>query len=218
MKFKNPLNDIFRNLSHVKVFRVLCNQDIGFDLAGRQIADLAGISPMGCQNTLDSLVDMGLVSVRRAGRANLYRVNGDHLLVQEMLRPLFEMEGTLLASTLDSVARKFNDIALSVYLFGSAARGDEQFGSDLDIIVLVSDDRAKPLAEKIAMDETVRLSWLGVGLPTILVWTMEQFWKRHGERDPLLTTIIDEGEHVHGTHFESLVYHGQKNPDEIDES
>ena len=39
MKFQKPLNEVFQNLSHVKVLRVLINSEL--DLTGRQVASLA---------------------------------------------------------------------------------------------------------------------------------------------------------------------------------
>ena len=58
MKFQKPLNDIFQNLSHVKILRVLVNSEL--DLTGRQIAALAGLSPMGAKKALDHLGELGL--------------------------------------------------------------------------------------------------------------------------------------------------------------
>ena len=73
MKFDKPLDDIFGAPSNVKVLRVLARID--WELTGRQVADMAGLNAMTCQNTLNRLREFELLGVRRVGSANLYRAN-----------------------------------------------------------------------------------------------------------------------------------------------
>jgi len=82
VKFQKSLDEVFQNLSHVKVLRVLVNSEL--DLTGRQIASLAGLSAMGAKKALDHLGELNLLAVRRVGRAYLYRFREENLIVQKL--------------------------------------------------------------------------------------------------------------------------------------
>ena len=137
MKFKKPLDDIFQTPSSIKVLRVLAKSEL--DFTGRQIADMAGLNPQTCQNTLDRLNDLRLLAVRRVGRAYLYRLKSNNAIVNQMLAPLFNTEKNLLANELTKVANRLEGTAIAVILFGSVARGEEEPESDIDLAVIVQD-------------------------------------------------------------------------------
>lgn len=180
---------MFNAPSNVKVLRVLARVD--WELTGRQIADMAGLNAMTCQNTLHRLDDMGLLGVKRVGSANLYHLITDKHLVQNLVLPLFSMEKNLLSDALNPTIKAFNEIASRIYLFGSTARGDAQYGSDLDICVLVKNKIIKKSAEETTDQETIRLSSMTGSVPTILVWTEREFKGRLNRKDPLALSILE---------------------------
>ena len=176
MKFQKPLNEVFRNLSHVKVLRVLVNSEL--DLTGNQVARMAGISPLGCKNALDSLRELNLLAVRRVGRAYLYRLREENLIVKKLLRQLFADEKNLLEEELKKVADNFRPYSHSIYLFGSVARGEETFESDIDMcIITIIPAMLEPAREK-AMEMTDLLSRETGITPTILVIDKSDFANR----------------------------------------
>jgi predicted transcriptional regulator len=101
---------------------------------GRELARRAGRSSTGVQHVLDRLVDQGLVERMDAGRARLYTLNHDHLLAPaveqmagaraELVRRLREMIGS------------WDVHPLHASLFGSAARGDGDAQSDIDLLIV----------------------------------------------------------------------------------
>lgn len=188
MKFDKPLNDIFNAPSNVKVLRVLARID--WELTGRQIADMASLNAMTCQNTLNRLCEFGLLGVRPVGSANLYRLSRDKHLVQSLILPLFTGETHLLQDALNPTIEAFSQIASRIYLFGSTARDDAEYGSDLDICVLVKNKTIKEAAEEITDQETDRLSNLTGAVPTILVWTEREFKDRWNRKDALAKSIV----------------------------
>lgn len=104
-------------------------------LTGRQIARLAqrGTSP-AVSAALDRLVEQGLVHRERAGRAYLHSLNRAHVaapavellagLRSELLRRLRTVLGALRPSPLHAS------------MFGSAARGDGDTWSDVDLLIV----------------------------------------------------------------------------------
>ncbi len=197
MKFQKPLNEIFKNLSHVKVLRVLTTSEL--DLTGNEIARLAGISPLGCKNTLDHLQELNILAIRKVGRAYLYRLRDENLIIQKLLKSLFLNEQKLLDEELKKVAQHFGNFAHSVYLFGSVARGEESFQSDIDLCVITSDPNRLEQAREKAMEMTDLLNRETGITPNILVMDKVDFMQRYKAGDDLAKSIIEEGSIIFGT-------------------
>ena len=102
--------------------------------SGRRLAAEIGRSRTGVQHVLDRLVREGLVHRVEAGRAFLYAFNHDHLLapaVQAMAGARAELVHRLREAVGDW---QIEPIHLSI--FGSAARGDGDSTSDIDLFVV----------------------------------------------------------------------------------
>ncbi len=102
--------------------------------SGRELARRAGRSNTGVQHVLDRLVKHGLVNREEVGRTFLYELNRDHLLA-----PTVEQ----MAGARAELVRRLRD-AIDVWgvppvhasLFGSAARGDGDASSDIDLLIV----------------------------------------------------------------------------------
>lgn len=101
---------------------------------GRELARLTGRSNTGVQHVLDRLVAHGLVERTEAGRAFLYLLNRDHLLapaVEEMAKVRVALVGKL-----REAMAGWEIPAVHASLFGSTARGDGSFASDIDLFIV----------------------------------------------------------------------------------
>lgn len=101
---------------------------------GRELARRAGRSNTGVQHVLDRLVEHGLVDRREAGRTFLYSLNRDHLLAPVVER-MADARGELirlLREAIDTWALP----PVHASLFGSAARGEGDAGSDIDLLLV----------------------------------------------------------------------------------
>jgi len=107
-------------------------------LTGREIGRLVRRgSVAGVHKVLRRLADHGLVDVQEAGTALLYRLNRDHIVT-----PLVNGLVNLRAELFDRIRRlvaTWRVPALSTAVFGSAARGDGDIGSDIDVFVVRPD-------------------------------------------------------------------------------
>lgn len=102
--------------------------------SGRGLARRINRSPTGVQHVLDRLVEEGLVDRISAGQAYLYSLNYDHLLasaVQEMADARVE-----LVRRLRELIEDWKIEPVHVSFFGSAARGDGDADSDIDLFVV----------------------------------------------------------------------------------
>jgi predicted nucleotidyltransferase len=102
--------------------------------SGRELARLSGRSNTGVQHVLDRLVEQGLVDRMEAGPAFLYSLNREHLLapaVDQMAGARVE-----LVRRLREVVAGWEVPPAHASLFGSAARGDGDVNSDIDLLIV----------------------------------------------------------------------------------
>lgn len=105
---------------------------------GREVAKLAGRSQDATQRVLNRLVDHGLVLRRDAGRARVYELNRDHVAA-EPISQLAELR-TRLFQRLHESFESWHPAPFHVSVFGSAARGDGDLNSDIDIFLVRPDN------------------------------------------------------------------------------
>jgi len=208
MKFKNPLDEIFGAPSNAKVLRVLLGVD--FELTGRQIAELAGLNAMTCQNALHRLRDFKLVSMRPVGSAHLYRIDRGSILVSNLLIPIFEAEESLLDDLVAPLINNLGSSLRSLIVFGSVARSEEDFTSDLDIAVIVNNSTNMNRVQEIVEREMDKLSGATGSVPTVPIYTVKEFQTRYRRGQSLFRTIVEDGRVVFGTPVEPLLHHGRK--------
>lgn len=129
---------------------------------------MASLSQNGAHKVLARLVQHGLVQAEPAGRATLYTLRRQHLLVHPLLEMLDARDR--LAARLTAAITEWKVSPVHVSLFGSAARGNGGVSSDLDLMVVrpndvdIDDDawrRQLSALSTAAYDWTgKRLSWL----------------------------------------------------------
>lgn len=102
--------------------------------SGRELARLSGRSNTGVQHVLDRLVDHGLVGRMEAGRAFLYHLNRDHLLAPAVER-MAEARVEFVHRLREGIGA-WETPAAHASLFGSAARGDGDTHSDIDLFIV----------------------------------------------------------------------------------
>lgn len=116
-------------------------------LTGRAVARLLdrGESHAGVLNVLARLVEQGLVYREEAGNALLYTLNRDHLAF-----PAVEVLAGIRSELIARLRRAIEEWELSpahASLFGSAARGDGDTESDIDLFIVrpaeISDDDSR---------------------------------------------------------------------------
>jgi hypothetical protein len=104
-------------------------------LTGREVARLARRgSDRGIRLALNRLAEQGVVHTLAAPPAVLYSLNRDHVAAPVALA-LAGLRGTLLTRLRDSIAA-WEVAASHASLFGSAARGDGDSSSDVDLFVV----------------------------------------------------------------------------------
>ncbi len=116
----------------------------GGQLSAPDLARRTGLSPASVSRGLGALVRTGTIEAAGTGRSLLYRLHRRHPLAAPMAA-LFEAEDRRFQSLLDSVraaATAAGPGLLALWLFGSAARGEDRLGSDFDLALVAEPDSA----------------------------------------------------------------------------
>jgi DNA-binding transcriptional ArsR family regulator len=159
---RNPLDLIFGVDSNVRVLRVLARHG-GF-LSSSDISLRAGLSKSSTRLGLLSLGETGVVSVEGSGYSRLYRLNGEHYLRRE-IESLFAAESKRFAAILEAIRLSLGDqenLVRSLWVYGSAARGDDGLGSDLDVGLVAEADDLPAVVEAVRarlVDQSDRLGF-----------------------------------------------------------
>lgn len=186
----NPLDFVFAAPSQLAVLRAL--KDSAEGMSGRAAARAAGINHQACKQALDRLEAIGLVIRQGSGHTQLLRLNFNNELVKTALLPLFRAEKDFQTHLRGAIEREIGDGARTATLFGSAARGEDRPGSDIDLL-LVTDTRGKTaLADKAAeFGRSFTLKY-GIRLSPV-IYTSGEAKARYRAGDPLLTDILVHG-------------------------
>ncbi len=107
-------------------------------LTGRQVHQLGGVgSEVGVRKVLARLVVSGLVHRSQAGASGLYVLNRDHLAANAVAE-LAQLRSALWERLREQVA-SWRPAAVHIAVYGSAARGNGNVESDIDLLVIRPD-------------------------------------------------------------------------------
>jgi predicted nucleotidyltransferase len=162
---------IFGGRGRIAILRLLAGETSS--LTGTQIAELTGLTHAGATRALDHLAGLGIVSRRRVGRAVLNELERESILVRTIVLPALEAEGSLMDVLRTDLADAFREVATSVVLFGSVARGEAGGGSDIDVVVVTADRESAIRAAAIA-DDVGPTFFRRHGLPLSVMVTSEE--------------------------------------------
>lgn len=132
-------------------------------LTGREVARLAPEgTQQGIAKALNRLVEQGLVRRQEAGSAALHTLNRDHLAAPavELLRAI----RSELFNRVRALAESWKIAPPHLSIFGSAARGDGDTASDIDVFVVrpegIDDDDPAWAGQVDALAHAIR-QWTG---------------------------------------------------------
>lgn len=103
--------------------------------SGRQVHRLTGRrSEPGIRKGLDRLVKQGIVLRRTVGNTNLHTLNRDHLAADAIIAVARLRERAF--AYMSSLLQTWATPPMLAAVFGSAARQEEEAGSDIDILLI----------------------------------------------------------------------------------
>ena len=127
-------------------------------MSERETARVLGMSHMSVNRAVNELYALNFLKAARAGRVNLWELNKgsySHKVIAQLLStaPDALLPRNALIKTLEAGLKKSG--AVSAYMFGSVAKGSEEAGSDIDILIIagVENDRIRLEKHLSALEE-----------------------------------------------------------------
>ena len=200
MVVNNLLENIFNKTSNVRVLRTLVDRVVG--ISGRETARLSGLNLRSAQIALENLENLKLVNRLVSGRDHIFTLNRENFIVQNIVNPLFQSEQLFkekLYSIIKNSLGKFSD---SLILYGSVVRKEDTIGSDFDLCIVYSKDKAK--IESLLDELRIELNnKFGITLAPFII-TKSEFRKRAKLNRIPVTEIIKEGKVLYGISLNKL--------------
>jgi predicted nucleotidyltransferase len=178
---RKPLTFMLGVDSNLRVLRVLVQH--GGLLAASEIARISELSRGSVRLGLISLESMGIIASSGSPHSRVYRFNDGHYLAPH-LAALFEAERGRFMAILDAVRRSSVEMpVLSLFIYGSAARGDDGPDGDLDIGLVA---RREDLTEVVeAVREALREPAEKLGfLPNVVGLDLDDVRRLDVDADP----------------------------------
>ncbi len=156
MKLHHMLDDMLDSKSKVRILRLL----FGFpdrEFTEREIAKMIGMSPNTVNLALHELRKTNVFLYKRIGRTHSYRCDPDSVLFP-LFKELFGKERQLHESLMALLRDRLKGVGTCI-LFGSFAREEERFDSDLDVLIVTDNtDEAKRITGQLDEDLGRRFS------------------------------------------------------------
>jgi predicted nucleotidyltransferase len=156
MRLTDALDDVFASRGHLRVVRALDALPDGLEVSARDLARRANVVHNRTSEVLSGLTEVGLTRVRRAGRADLYQLNRQHVLYPG-IHTLFSEEAKVQTDLEQFLGRRLSKLGhvREAFIFGSVARRESRAGSDIDL-ALVMRPSGPTAAEQAQIDEIAR--------------------------------------------------------------
>lgn len=195
----NPSPLISRILGHpsrLAVVRCLYGEEEG--MSGREIARRVHYSHQQVHNDLKVLVALGVVDKRVVAPAHVFRLNQEHWVVTDILRPVFRGESGWLDGLVSVLKMGVPRGIESLVLFGSASEGRLREHSDIDVLALLSGKDVEKSALGYFADRSADVLKRYQHPLAPLVMTVHEFRSRYRHKEEFVRSILKSGRVVHG--------------------
>ncbi len=196
MQLQYPLRVITQSLDG-DVLTVLAGAQRAFT-PSQLHALLLEYSEAGVRKSVKRLVRQGLVRANPVGNAVLYELNRDHLAAPAVIE-LVNATSRLVERAQVELSHWTSPV-LCALLFGSAARGEMNPESDLDIFLFYDDEGSIEDPQWQLQLENFRsriVAWTGNDARIILM-SQEDFRNQLTSKDPLLQAVVRDGVLLYG--------------------
>jgi len=111
---------------------------VGEELSQRELAQILKVSPTAIANTVKLLREKGLIKVKKTKTINFVTFNRENYKAIE-LKKIENLKMIYISGLSDFLEEKFP--GTTIILFGSYARGEDIYSSDIDIAIIGGKDK-----------------------------------------------------------------------------
>lgn len=148
-----------------------------------EIGRILGKKPGVFQRTLNNLVAEGILKSEFKGNVRYFKANKNYPLFKELKGIVFKTVGV--KGSIETVLKDIGNIKLA-FIYGSYAKGKENYLSDIDIIIVGSPDEDKLVKKLDKLEEKLQREI------NYKLYTPGEFKKNIKERDPFILEILKE--------------------------
>ena len=182
MKFRNFAEKLLGSKTKVNVLSYLLLSEI--PLSEREMSKYVGASNTAVSKILKEFHELNLISPIRIGNSLTWKLNRESYAYQSLdnsfkwlskNKPLEHLKDTILQNFCGYSGIK------RLVIFGSIAKGTEEFNSDIDLFILVDNEQSKKDVIKFAPDFSEKcLKYFG-NIASIFVFTDSELEKKENQ-------------------------------------
>ena len=200
MDLSAPLRSLIPSLESA-ILEVLANTESGLSATAITRLSSRG-SRAGQWDALTRLVEHGLVRAEPANRGALYTLNRDHVLAPAVLTAATARREVL--NRLTAGVQALRPSVVSAAIYGSFARREAHEDSDVDLLLVTSDEGSDAWDEQVHQLQARFLAWTGNRLEVLALQTRAlQRIVIAGE--PLVASLRRDALTLTGTDLEALL-------------
>ncbi len=201
MIINNFLNYLFTTPSVISVLRILNQRTEGS--TGREIARLSNITHRTAIKALDNLETFNLVKKRIVGKSYYYTINRNQYIYKEIISLILKKEREFQKKVFDSLKLVRCENLVSVIIFGSVARKEENIESDLDVCFIYFKTK-KDIEERVNILRDNLYEKYGVQLAPFYITEMD-FKSKAKKKKPPVNNIVKDGIVIRGKTLNRLI-------------
>lgn len=198
----NILEYIFSAPSNVTVLRTLNERNLG--ISGRETSRLTGLSLRTVQVCLANLEKIGIIKRLTGKREHLFLINRQNFLTKNLINQIFETERNYNEEVYKLIKNSLKKESISIILFGSTARGDENISSDYDLCIVYKNN-LKIIEEKVSVLRTSLFNLFNITLAPFYI-SASRFKNLGLQGKSPINNIIKEGKVISGKSVKELLY------------
>ena len=147
MIFRNFLGNLYGSKVQVKLIVYILQENM--PTSEREIAGLLGVSHVAVNKSFKKLRDLNLVSQRRVGSSTVWSLNRESYAFKALSLEFFAHNGPL-----ENLKKEIRNALKGCFveraaIFGSVAEGKEMPTSDIDLLIITTQDWKKLIHEKL---------------------------------------------------------------------
>jgi predicted nucleotidyltransferase len=161
--------------------------------SGRELARMLNVSPSRASEILELFRKYGIANRIRIGNTSEWTLNKDSILTKK-LSNVFDIEEKIYLDLKSKIHKTLSreKYILKVILYGSVPKGREQLDSDIDLFILVKNQKDKELAAELIHKLNISLLPRYGNVISELIYSKEE-WKLK-KNSNILKQIQSEGE------------------------
>lgn len=194
MKFHDFLEELLGSRAKISILRTLTRFPAK-SFTGRELARLVDISASRTLEILRLLKEYGLVNQSQIGKTLQWNLNSQGLLVKEISQTL-SMEMRVFEHLKITLKKALNsdEGVLAVAIFGSIVRGEERPNSDVDVFILVKEEKDKSRIAKRIRDLNLKTLSIYGNVISEIIYSQKEYQRKRKNR--FVQQIEREGDFI----------------------